>query len=567
MNAIGPVTELPNLSAVPVQMTPPFGHIVSVSGSQAVATLTSLALDSESGTGNRIELGVLVTIATANSCVIGIVSAMSSPMPVAIGDDQEIRLIELSLAGEVITDRETGKLHFRRGISSSPALGDPVAQASRDELACVYYQPDKPTIQIGTLFQDSSVPARLIVDELLAKHFLVVGTTGSGKSCTVASILQRVLDEYPYARVVVLDVHSEYAQAFGNRAECIDPGNLRLPFWLLNFRELCTALTTPDGDREAEVQVLSDAVLAAKRRTVGGQVGQIRSAISAAAPKRVPNRGGAITVDTPMPFLLSDVTAYLDEQLGKLERTQSPLTYTRLKNRIEAVSGDPRFGFMFRSLSVEDTMADVLGRIFRVPTGEKPITIVDLATVPPEILDIVIALIARLAFDLALWSGGQLPMLLICEEAHRYIPALDSNKFMPTREALTRIAKEGRKYGISLGLVTQRPSELDSTIISQCSTVIAMRLSTERDQEVMRVNTHDCALGLMDYLPVLGDREAIMLGQGVAMPMRVRLGDLHDNEKPVTPNRGFSSAWKSTNVERRELEKVVAQLRSVGNVG
>ena len=563
MNANTSVIEIPDEPAGLGQPSP-FGHIVSVSGSQAVATLASSPLDSELGIANRIELGVLVKIATDQSCVVGIVSAMSSPMPVAIGDDQEIRLVELILAGEILID-PSGNRRFRRGISNSPALGDPVEQASRDDLACVYHQPHKPTIEIGKLFQDSSVPARLIVDELFAKHFLVVGTTGSWKSCAVTGILQRVLAEYRYAHIVVLDIHSEYAQAFGDKAECIDPGNLRLPFWLLNFRELCAALTTPDGDYEAEVQVLSDAILAAKRRTVGGHAGQLRAALSAGTPKRVASRAGAITVDTPMPFHLSDIIAYLDEQLGKLERTQTTMTYMRLKNRIEVLAGDPRFGFMFRSLSVEDTMADVLGRIFRVPADGKPITIIDLATVPPEILDIVISLIARLAFDLALWSEGKMPMLLVCEEAHRYIPAMDSEKFMPTRQALARIAKEGRKYGVSICLVTQRPSELDTTIISQCSTVIALRLSTERDQNVMRVNTHDGAFDLMDYLPVLGDREAIVLGQGVPMPMRVRLNDLNDREKPQNPNRGFSVAWKSANIERADLEKIVAQWRSVGS--
>lgn len=559
------VTIIPDRSAVAQRVaTRPFGHIVSVAGAQAVAALEMSPEILDLGSIDRIEIGVLIKIPTPVSSVVGIVSSMSSPAPAVVQDEKEIRLIELSLAGEIFVDKQTGERYFRRGISNSPALGDPVAHASHEDLACVYSQPHKPTIDVGTLFQDLSVPARLLVDELFGKHFLVVGTTGSGKSSAVTAILGRVLEEYRHAHIVVFDVHNEYGQVFGDKAELISPSNLRLPFWLLNFRELCSALTTPDGDRDAEVQILSDAILAAKRRNVGGQVAQIRSAVEGSLAKRIVSRGSAITVDTPTPFHLSDVISYLDDQLGKLERTQPALAYMRLKDQIEAISIDPRYGFMFRSLSAEDTMADVLGRIFRVPADEKTITVIDLAAVPPEILDIVISLIARLAFDLALWSEGGIPMLLVCEEAHRYARPFNGEKALPTSQALARIAKEGRKYGISIGLVTQRPSELDSTIISQCSTVFAMRLTTDRDQAVMRANTHDSALDLMEYLPVLGDREAIVLGQGVPMPMRIRFRDLGEGEVPRNCNGSFSGAWKNPNIDRPQLDEIVGRWRSMG---
>jgi DNA helicase HerA-like ATPase len=537
------------------------GHIVSVSGSQAVAALNASGHVLQGEDVKRIEIGMLVKVPTPRSSVIGIVSAMSSPLPSAPGEDKEIRLVELSLAGEIFTDEGSGAPTFRRGVSNSPALGDPVDYANREELACVYLHPDASTIEIGTLFQDAAVPARLLIDELFGKHFLVVGTTGSGKSCAVTTILQRVLVEHHHAHIVVLDIHNEYADAFGDKAELIHPSNLRLPFWLLNFRELCAALTSTDGHHDAEVQILSDAILAARRRTAGGRVG---SSVEPTSIKKSMSKAETITVDTPTPFQLADLTAYLNDQLGKLERVQATLPYMRLKSRIEALAADPRYGFMFRSMTVEDTMGDVLGRIFRIPVHNKPITVIDLAAVPEEILNVVISLISRLAFDLALWSEGKLPMLLICEEAHRYAPASDSSTFMPTRDALARIAKEGRKYGLSLGLVTQRPSELNTTIISQCSTVIAMRLSTERDQEVMRANIHDGTLDLLDYLPLLGDREAIVLGQGVSMPMRVRFHDLGNIGVPNNRNHGFSQAWKNASIERSHLDKIVALWRATG---
>jgi hypothetical protein len=260
---------------------------------------------------------------------------------------------------------------------------------------------------------------------------------------------------------------------------------------------------------------------------------------------------------------MSDVIAYIDEQLGRLERNQFMLPFRRLKARIESLVSDQRYNFMFGSLSVQDTMSEVLARLFRVPAQGRPISVIDLSTVPPEILDVVISVISRLAFDLAVWSKGGLPMLLVCEEAHRYAPASDS-KFVPTRQALSRIAKEGRKYGLSLALVTQRPSELDATILSQCGTAIVLRLSSERDQEVIRGSTYEGMIDLVDFLPLLGDREAIVLGQGVSMPMRVRFDDLGKRHVPRNMNSGFSKSWKTPNMDREGLDALVARWRRLG---
>jgi DNA helicase HerA-like ATPase len=208
-------------------------------------------------------------------------------------------------------------------------------------------------------------------------------------------------------------------------------------------------------------------------------------------------------------------------------------------------------------------MTDVLGRLFRIPNDGKSISVIDLSTVPHEILDLVISVIARLAFDLAVWSEGKLPMLIVCEEAHRYVPAAGDDKFVPTREALGRIAKEGRKYGISLGLVTQRPSELDTTILSQCSTAIALRLSSEKDQAVIRGTSYEGMTDLIDFLPLLADREALVLGQATAMPMRIRIDDL-GRSLPKGMHGGFSHAPDSQTMDRTHLDQIVARWRLTG---
>ncbi len=523
-------------------------HIVSVSGSHAVAVIERQDAIADQA---RVQIGALIKIVTPTSAVMGVISAISAPMPAAEGEPQPMGLIELNLAGEVVPD-STRRLTFRRGVSNLPTLGDAVLLADKHDLTRVYAPPQAASIKIGSLFQDASVPARLLVDELLAKHFLIVGSTGSGKSSAVTCILQRLLSEHAHAHVLILDIHNEYSAAFGGLVEPINLENFSLPFWMLDFNEMVAALVSRDTHYDAEVEILSDAVVHAKKRY--SESATVRSGTL----RRSDSHNVVITVDTPTPFRMSDVMAWLDEQLGRLERTQFLLPYRRLKARIESLATDQRYNFMFGSLSVQDTMSDVLARLFRVPGEGRPISVIDLSTVPPEILDVVISVISRLAFDLAVWSKGGLPMLLVCEEAHRYAPAVDT-KFVPTRQALSRIAKEGRKYGLSLALVTQRPCELDSTIFSQCGTAVCLRLSSERDQEVIRGSTYEGMLDLVDFLPLLGDREAIVLGQGVSMPMRARFDELGKRGVPRNMHVAFSKAWKAPNLDRNGLEVLVGR--------
>jgi len=528
-------------------------HIVSVSGSHAVAVIERQDAIADQA---RVQIGALIKIVTPTSAVMGVISAISAPMPAAEGEPQPMGLIELNLAGEVVPD-SSRRLTFRRGVSNLPTLGDAVLLADKHDLTRVYAPPQAASIKIGSLFQDSSVPARLLVDDLLAKHFLIVGSTGSGKSSAVTCILQRLLSEHAHAHVLILDIHNEYSAAFGGLVEPINLENFSLPFWMLDFNEMVAALVSRDTHYDAEVEILSDAVVHAKKRY--SESATVRSGTL----RRSDSHNVVITVDTPTPFRMSDVMAWLDEQLGRLERTQFLLPYRRLKARIESLATDQRYNFMFGSLSVQDTMSDVLARLFRVPGEGRPISVIDLSTVPPEILDVVISVISRLAFDLAVWSKGGLPMLLVCEEAHRYAPAVDT-KFVPTRQALSRIAKEGRKYGLSLALVTQRPCELDSTIFSQCGTAVCLRLSSERDQEVIRGSTYEGMLDLVDFLPLLGDREAIILGQGVSMPMRARFDELGKRGVPRNMHVAFSKAWKTPNLDRDGLEELVARWRRAG---
>ncbi len=549
-------TTLQNRTPGPVALkSPHIARLVSVTGNQAVAALDTPTRGQMTGTEQRVHVGSVIRIATPGSSVIGCVTGMSVPAGTLGEGNDEVRLLELDLVGEIARDLRTGNRSFKRGITSLPSLGDGVSLAGVEDLIQVYSAGGQAAVTIGQLSQNAGIPAQVMLDDLLGKHFAIVGTTGSGKSCAIAGLLQQVLKEHESAHIVVLDMHNEYATAFGSRAELINPSNLYLPFWLMTRDEIVDVLVSEGEDRDTEVAILFEAILLAKRRFAEG------ASRAASAIRKAADGQALVSLDTPMPFRLSDLIAYIDEQLGKLDRLAGTLPLRRLKSRIELLTIDPRYAFMFGGVTVQDDMAEVLGRIFRVPTDGRPVTVMDLSMIPPEMLNVVVSIICRMTFDLGVWSTGQLPITLICEEAHRYAPVVGNTEFNASRREIARIAKEGRKYGISLGLVTQRPSEIDPTILSQCNTMFAMRLTTEGDQNVVAAAATDETMNLLQLLPSLGDSEAIVLGQAVPIPMRIKFTQLDPSVAPRSKTARFSVAWRNETMTPDALQKVVDRWR------
>jgi DNA helicase HerA-like ATPase len=241
--------------------------------------------------------------------------------------------------------------------------------------------------------------------------------------------------------------------------------------------------------------------------------------------KAASNSGGYIA-DTPVPYRISDLVKLISDRMGKLENRSSWTKYHRLISRIESLGHDSRYTFMFNNVFIEDMMVDVIGELFRLPANGKPVTVMQLAGFPAEVVDSVVSVLCRMAFEFGVWSDAAAPILVASEEAHRYAPADRKLGFGPTRKALSRIAKEGRKYGVFLAAITQRPAELDPTILSQCSTVFAMRMANDRDQEIVKSATPDAGVSLLGFLPSLGIAEAIAFGEGVALPTRLHFYDM-----------------------------------------
>jgi DNA helicase HerA-like ATPase len=392
------------------------------------------------------------------------------------------------------------------------------------------------------------------VDELLGKHLAILGTTGTGKSCTTALILRAILAKNPAAHIVLLDPHNEYATAFSEWAEVINPRNMQLPFWLLNFEEIVEVLIG-DNARKAEIEVLQELIPIAKARYSAGRARDNQALRRVIEPSR-------FTVDTPVPYRISDLTGLIDERMGKLENKKDLSPYRQLKARIDAISQDGRYAFMFGSLTVYDGMTQVLARIFRVPVNDKPITIVELTGLPTEIINVVVSVLSRMTFDFAHWSEGKVPLTLVCEEAHRYVPANPNLGFEPCKRAIAKIAKEGRKYGVALCIVSQRPAEIDPTILSQCNTVFALRMSNDRDQEIVTSAITDTSSGLLEFLPALGQREALAFGDGVALPVRIMFDALPETALPRSTTAHFTEHWQRSVGDENFLEQVVERWRT-----
>jgi DNA helicase HerA-like ATPase len=359
-------------------------------------------------------------------------------------------------------------------------------------------------------------------NEMLTKHFAVLGTTGVGKSSAIAIILQQLLQVRSDLRVLLLDVHNEYARCFGERAFVANPGNLRLPFWLFSFEEIVDVFFAGRPAAEEETEILAEVIPLAKVAYT-----QYRTPAERLALKRPDPKSVGFTVDTPVPYRLQDLLLMIDERMGKLENRASRMVYHKLISRIETVSNDARYAFLFENANVGgDTMAESISQLFRLPAEGKPVTIMQLAGFPAEVVDPVVSVLCRLAFDFGLWSDGAAPLLIVCEEAHRFAAVDRTIGFGPTRRGIARIAKEGRKCGVFLGLATQRPAELDPTIISQCSTLFAMRMSNDRDQALLRSAVADAAADLFGFVPSLGTREALAFGVGVPLPTRLTFSEL-----------------------------------------
>ena len=535
------------------------GRVVEVSGPKVVGQLEGGVDDLYRTYKSRRytvgQVGSIVKIEASDKLVFGVVTALrmteADPEEAARASAAEAtpnaKWLEIELFGEALrTGLGESDFEFQRGVVTHPLPGQGIFVASIPELERIYHRPDKPSIHVGTLSQASSLPVYLLTDELLGKHFAVLGTTGSGKSCSVTVLLRSILKVAPRAHMILLDPHNEYRRAFPDNAEIIDPTTLELPHWLLNFEE-SIELFVGRTERAATSQtnILKDAILAARRKF--GLAG-------IAAEK--------ITVDTPVPYKLTELIENIDAKMPQQASKQDP--YLKIKSKIETLRQDSRFSFLIRpDAAVNDQLAEIAGKYLRIPVSDKPLSIIDLSGVPSDVVDVVVSVLCRMIFDFAVWSPRpvRVPIVLVCEEAHRYAPHRDEAAFQPAKQALSRIAKEGRKYGVGLGLISQRPSELAESILSQCNTLIALRMSNEQDQNFVRRALPDSVRSLVNVLPTLRTQEALVVGEGSVVPVRLRFLDLAEKNQPQSTDVRFAHCWETDTATADYVQAVVRRWR------
>jgi len=534
----------------------PTGEVVAVSGSEAMVWLKP-GFSARSNDA-LTTVGKFLGIRTDRSLVIGILTKVSVKKQVG-SDPQDYVTGQLDLLGEVKEGAMGPKFH--RGVTEYPMIGDPLELITNGQLKTIFGIAGPNTIEIGQLQQDASISAYIDVDETVSKHFAVFGTTGVGKSSGLAVILNQIIDVKPDLRIFLIDLHNEYGPCFGERAQVLTPRNLKLPFWLFNFEETIDVFFKGRPGVDEEVEILAELIPIAKSCPVQKQPAD-RPNLRMKDSKCI-----GYTVDTPVPYRLQDLVALIDERIGSLQYRPDWIKYHRLKTRIEKVRNDPRYSFMFENAHAGgDTMVEVLSQLFRLPPNGVPISIMQLAGFPGEVVDALVSVLCRMAFEFGLWSDGAFPLLFVCEEAHRYAPSDRSIGFGPSRKAISRIAKEGRKYGVFLGLVTQRPSELDAAIISQCSTLFAMRLANDRDQSIVRAAVSDAAASLVSFVPSLGAREVFAFGDGVALPTRLRFMELPGHLFPKNEAVSRARVGSRVTADRDAIASVVGRWRGASMI-
>ncbi len=526
------------------------GEVLEIAGSASQIVLDADALQSLQSNGDA-------TIAMAGQ--------VGSQVKIRIGDSwlvagirnqrmhqRESGLIisAVDFLGEGDEEVLTGKIsNFRRGVTRYPIPGSPVYAATSSDLRQIYAADNRSHVEIGTVYPTRDTRAALYVDPLLGKHFALLGSTGTGKSTSAALILHRIIEAAPQGHVVMIDPHGEYSAAFKGQGALFDVDNLAMPYWLLNFEEHCEVFVNSEGaDRQMDCDILSRCLLQAR------------------AKNKAAEGVSKLTIDSPVPYLLSDLLNIIQTEMGRLDKSTSSAPFMRLKTKIEELRADPRYAFMFSGMLVGDTMVSFLSKIFRLPGEGRPISIIDVSGVPSDVVRVVVAVLARMVFDYAIWSRDepQRPILLVCEEAHRYVPNERQADGSSVGRILGRIAKEGRKYGVSLGLITQRPSDLAEGVLSQCGTIIAMRLNNERDQNFVKAAMPEGSRGFVDSIAALRNRECVICGEGVSIPIRVMLDTLEAHKRPASTDPVFSDLWRDEGGENEIVSRVVRRWRSQG---
>ncbi|MFO1298851.1 MAG: ATP-binding protein [Burkholderiaceae bacterium] len=551
------------------------GYIIDVQGSLLTATL----VEDEQGHAPTVtigdediavgQLGSYVAIRQNAVHIIAIVTrmteqeALTAPTIETPGEDAARlpfakRIARLTPIGSIQADGQ-----FDRGVAQYPTTGAEVHAIGSGDIAKMFDRFQSKGFSVGTVATHPSLKVCLDPSSLFGRHFTILGQTGSGKSWTVAALVQRTVAVMPSAHIIILDLHGEYCwkREDGNRhyafadtiVRHVDARDLEIPYWLMTYAELC------------------DLLIDRAEQAAHNQTAFFRDTLRQLREKEKASLGlNRVTVDTPVYFSLDElvgaVRAKNTEMVpGANKPKQGDMfgDFDRFLVRLESRMNDVRYDFLLKprvrtnSASLVGMLRDFVG----LGTQKAAVTVIDLSSVPFDVRPTVAAQIGRLAFEFNYWNPKyrEFPILLMCEEAHAYIPRASESQFAGSRKSMERIAKEGRKYGVGLAIVSQRPHEVSETVLAQCGTFICLRITNPNDQGYVRSLVPESEGDLVSVLAGLGRGEALVLGEAVPLPTRLQFD--RPNPTPNSDDVDFYKCWRDGPTDL-DVDAIVKRWRS-----
>jgi hypothetical protein len=570
------------------------------------------------------QIGSIVKIHFGRRLVFGFVTLLrmrseellelAKPIP----PDADQRVMEVELFAEGIWNAAEGKLWFVRGVTTYPLPRQGVFLLTKEETVSLYNAAEgqqgseeyNPLVPFAHYVGADNAICRANIDKMFGMHCAILGSTGSGKSGAVAAILHSILDHKTNGdktckpKIVVIDPHGEYGHAFKERAvvfRAYDPiGNeetsgtpIKLPYWLMSadeFRRLVIGKTEEEATSQNNIvyKALTYARLVAAGLVNASPTNHGGPAPTDGLPLDVPRPKAGVEQeditgfdrDKPRPFSLDEFYNHIfylqaaREQKGQLEPV-TPTDFAKLfrsiLDKLAVLRRDPRIRFLMTEWSKDSssTLSQIVGQLVGASSGgngeSRDIRIIDISGLPNEVAGPLAAMLARLLFQYKLYQNTaereRDPILLVCEEAHRYVPDRGEAEYAAAQSAIRRVAREGRKYGIGLMLVSQRPADVEGTVISQCGTWLVLRLTNSADQQHVARFLPDGLSGMTKALPNLVQQEAIFVGEGAALPARVRIFDLTSDQLPKSETAKFARGWSMDCLSEEEIN-VVAQRMS-----
>ena len=533
------------------------GHIIDVQGNLLVATL----VEDDQGRAPVVtigdedvlvgQLGSYVAVKQNDVHLIAIVTRMSEHEALASstidtpGDHAARlpfakRIARLTPVGSII-----GNGQFERGVTQYPTTGAEVHAIGSENIALMFDRFQSKGLAVGTLASHPLLEICLDPTNLFGRHFAILGQTGAGKSWTVASLVQKTVAVMPKAHIIILDLHGEYCwkredghqhYAFDDAiVRHVDARDLEIPYWLMTYAELCDLLI----DRTEQ---------AARNQTAffRDTLRQLRE------KEKTPLGLERVTVDTPVYFSLDELIAKINDKNSEMVQGQRGQkqgnmfgAFDRFLVRLESRMNDVRYDFLLkpRVRKSSDSLNDLLRDFIGLGEPKVAVTVLDLSSVPFDVRPTVAAQIGRIAFEFNYWNPEyrEFPILLMCEEAHAYIPRDSESQFAGSRKSMERIAKEGRKYGVGLAVVSQRPHEVSETVLAQCGTFICLRITNPNDQGYVRSLVPESEGDLVSVLAGLGRGEALVLGEATPLPTRLQFAK--PNPAPNSDDVDFYDKW------------------------